>query len=181
MTGEDETINEAMEQLMLMLVLAVAFIYLIMVAQFQSLKAPFIILFTIPLALTGGFGALLITNNEMSIIAMIGFIMLVGVIVNNGIVMVEYTNQLRREGMEKREAIVTAGKTRLRPILMTAMTTILAMSTTAFGSDMGSDMSRPMAIVTIGGMIYGTLMTLVVVPCIYDLFYSNKSMVEEEI
>ena len=181
MTGEDETINEAMEQLMLMLVLAVAFIYLIMVAQFQSLKAPFIILFTIPLALTGGFGALLVTNNEMSIIAMIGFIMLVGVIVNNGIVMVEYTNQLRREGMEKREAIVTAGKTRLRPILMTAMTTILAMSTTAFGSDMGSDMSRPMAIVTIGGMIYGTLMTLVVVPCIYDLFYSNKSMVEEEI
>ncbi len=181
MKGEDESINEAMEQLMLMLVLAIAFIYLIMVAQFQSLKAPFIILFTIPLALTGGFGALLISGNEMSIIAMIGFIMLVGVIVNNGIVMVEYINQLRREGVDKREAIVTAGKTRLRPILMTAMTTILAMSTMALGSDMGSDMSRPMAIVTIGGMIYGTLMTLVVVPCIYDLFYSNKSMVEEEI
>lgn len=181
MTGEDESINEAMEQLMLMLVLAIAFIYLIMVAQFQSLKAPFIILFTIPLALTGGFGALLISGNELSIIAMIGFIMLVGVIVNNGIVMVEYINQLRREGVGKREAIVTAGKTRLRPILMTAMTTILAMSTMALGSDMGSDMSRPMAIVTIGGMIYGTLMTLVVVPCIYDLFYSNKSMVEEEI
>jgi len=181
MTGEDESINEAMEQLMLMLVLAIAFIYLIMVAQFQSLKAPFIILFTIPLALTGGFGALLISGNELSIIAMIGFIMLVGVIVNNGIVMVEYINQLRREGVGKREAIITAGKTRLRPILMTAMTTILAMSTMALGSDMGSDMSRPMAIVTIGGMIYGTLMTLVVVPCIYDLFYSNKSMVEEEI
>ncbi|MEY8389897.1 efflux RND transporter permease subunit [Lachnospiraceae bacterium 45-W7] len=181
MTGEDESINEAMEQLMLMMVLAIAFIYLIMVAQFQSLKAPFIILFTIPLALTGGFGALLISGNEMSIIAMIGFIMLVGVIVNNGIVMVEYINQLRREGVDKREAIITAGKTRLRPILMTAMTTILAMSTMALGSDMGSDMSRPMAIVTIGGMIYGTLMTLVVVPCIYDLFFRNKSMVEEEI
>lgn len=181
MKGEDENINEAMEQLMLMLVLAIAFIYLIMVAQFQSLKAPFIILFTIPLALTGGFLALFLSNNEISIIAMIGFIMLVGVIVNNGIVMVDYINQLRREGVEKREAIITAGKTRLRPILMTAMTTILAMSTTAFGSDMGSDMSRPMAIVTIGGMIYGTLMTLVVVPCIYDLFYSNKSMEEEEI
>ena len=181
MTGEDESIKEAMEQLMLMLVLAIAFIYLIMVAQFQSLKAPFIILFTIPLALTGGFGALLIAGSELSIIAMIGFIMLVGIIVNNGIVMVEYINQLRREGVDKREAIITAGKTRLRPILMTAMTTILAMSTTALGTDMGSDMSRPMAIVTIGGMIYGTLMTLVVVPCIYDLFYSNKSMVEEEI
>lgn len=181
MTGEDETINEAMEQLLLMLVLAIAFIYLIMVAQFQSLKAPFIILFTVPLALTGGFLALFISNNEISVIAMIGFIMLVGIIVNNGIVMVEYINQLRREGVEKREAIITAGKTRLRPILMTAMTTILAMSTTAFGHDMGSDMSRPMAIVTIGGMIYGTVMTLIVVPCIYDLFYSNKSMVEEEI
>lgn len=181
MEGEDEMINEAMEQLMLMLVLAVAFIYLIMVAQFQSLKAPFIILFTIPLALTGGFLALFFTNNEISIVAMIGFITLVGVIVNNGIVMVDYINQLRREGIEKREAIITAGKTRLRPILMTALTTILAMSTTAFGNDMGSDMIRPMAIVTIGGMIYGTIMTLIVVPCIYDLFYSNKSMVEEEI
>ena len=173
--------TEAMEQLLLMLALAIAFIYLIMVAQFQSLKAPFIILFTIPLALTGGFLALFLTNSEISIIAMIGFIMLVGIIVNNGIVMVEYINQLRREGVGKREAIVTAGMTRLRPILMTAMTTILAMSTTAFGNDMGSDMSRPMAVVTIGGMIYGTVMTLVVVPCIYDLFYSNKSMVEEEI
>ena len=181
MTGEDESINEAMEQLVLMLILAIAFIYLIMVAQFQSLRAPFIILFTVPLAMTGGFGALLITNNVLSIISMIGFIMLVGIIVNNGIVMVEYINQLRREGVAKREAIITAGKTRLRPILMTAMTTIFAMTTMAFGSDMGSDMGRPMAIVTIGGMIYGTLMTLVVVPCIYDLFYSNKSMVTEEI
>lgn len=181
MTGEDESINEAMEQLVLMLILAIAFIYLIMVAQFQSLRAPFIILFTVPLAMTGGFGALLITNNVLSIISMIGFIMLVGIIVNNGIVMVEYINQLRRDGVDKREAIITAGKTRLRPILMTAMTTIFAMSTMAFGSDMGSDMGRPMAIVTIGGMIYGTLMTLVVVPCIYDLFYSNKSMVEEDL
>ena len=150
MTGEDESINEAMEQLVLMLLLAIAFIYLIMVAQFQSLRAPFIILFTVPLAMTGGFGALLITNNVLSIISMIGFIMLVGIIVNNGIVMVEYINQLRKEGVAKREAIVTAGKTRLRPILMTALTTIFAMSTMAFGSDMGSDMGRPMAIVTIG-------------------------------
>ncbi len=181
MKGEDEAINDAMEQVMLMLVLAVAFVYLIMVAQFQSIKAPFIILFTMPLALTGGFAALYLTGSEISVIAMIGFVMLMGIIVNNGIVMVEYINQLRRDGVEKREAIVTAGKTRLRPILMTAMTTILSMSTMAFGHDMGSDMGRPMAIVTIGGMIYGTLMTLVVVPCVYDLLYSNKSMVEEEI
>lgn len=181
MTGENEMINEAMRQLLLMLILAVAFIYLIMVAQFQSLKAPFIIMFTIPLALTGGFMALFLAGSEVSVMAMIGFVMLVGVIVNNGIVLVDYINQLRQGGMEKHEAIIEAGKTRMRPILMTAMTTILAMSTMAFGHDMGSDMSRPMTIVTIGGMIYGTIMTLVVVPCIYDLFYSNKSIIEEEI
>ncbi len=170
-----------MEQLILMLVLGIAFIYLIMVAQFQSLKAPFIILFTIPLALTGGFAALYISGNEVSVIAMIGFIMLVGVIVNNGIVMVDYINQLRKEGMEKKEAIIEAGKTRMRPIFMTALTTIFAMAAMAFSNDMGADLSKPMAIVTIGGMIYGTLMTLVVIPCIYDIFYRNKSMVEEEI
>lgn len=180
MTGEDEMITEAMEQLILMLLLGTAFIYLIMVAQFQSFRAPFIILFTIPLALTGGFAALFITGNEVSVMAMIGFVMLVGIIVNNGIVMVDYINQLRRGGMEKREAIIEAGKTRMRPIFMTALTTILAMAAMAFSRDMGADMSRPMAIVTIGGMIYGTLMTLIVVPCIYDIFYGNKSMVEEE-
>lgn len=181
MAGEDEVITDAMEQLILMLVLGIAFIYLIMVAQFQSLRAPFIILFTIPLALTGGFAALYISGNEVSVIAMIGFIMLVGVIVNNGIVMVDYINQLRKEGMEKKEAIIEAGKTRMRPIFMTALTTIFAMAAMAFSNDMGADLSKPMAIVTIGGMIYGTLMTLVVIPCIYDIFYRNKSMVEEEI
>ena len=181
MTGEDETINEAMSQLYLMLLLAVIFIYLIMVAQFQSFLSPFIIMFTIPLAFTGGFFALFFTGKEVSVIAMIGFVMLAGIIVNNGIVMVDYINQLRREGMEKRQAIVEAGKTRLRPILMTALTTILSMSTMALGLGGGSEMMQPMAIVTEGGLIYGTLLTLIVVPCIYDLFTGNKSMVEEEL
>ena len=181
MAGETETINEAMEQLVLMLLLAVAFIYLIMVAQFQSLLSPFIIMFTIPLAFTGGLFALFITNSEISVIAMIGFVMLSGIIVNNGIVLVDYINQLRRAGMDKKEAIVEAGKTRLRPIFMTALTTILGLSTMALGAGMGSDMVQPMAIVTIGGLIYGTLLTLFVIPCIYDLFNRNKSMVEEEI
>ena len=129
MTGEDETIRDAMNQLYLMLILAVVFIYLIMVAQFQSFLSPFIIMFTIPLAFTGGFFALFVTDNEVGVVSMIGFVMLAGVIVNNGIVLVDYINQLRREGMDKKEAIVTAGRTRLRPILMTALTTILAMST----------------------------------------------------
>ena len=173
-SGENEMINDAMGQILLMLALAVAFMYLIMVAQFQSLKSPFIILFTIPLAFTGGFLGLFLAGSEISVIAMIGFVMLAGIIVNNGIVLIDYMNQLRAEGMEKREAILEAGRTRLRPVLMTALTTILALSTMVFSHDMGSEMARPMAIVTIGGLLYGTLMTLIVIPCIYDLFDRKK-------
>lgn len=181
MTGEDEMINDAMGQLYLMLILALVFIYLIMVAQFQSFLSPFIIMFTIPLAFTGGLFALFFTGNEVSVVAMIGFVMLAGIIVNNGIVMVDYINQLRREGMSKKESIIESGKTRLRPILMTALTTILAMSTVALGIGSGSEMMQPMAIVTVGGLVYGTLLTLIVVPCIYDAFNREKSMVEEEL
>ncbi|MBO7356931.1 MAG: efflux RND transporter permease subunit [Lachnospiraceae bacterium] len=172
--GENEMINDALKQLMLMLVLAVVFVYLIMVAQFQSLFSPFIIMFTIPLAFTGGFLALYFTGFEMSIVAMIGFVMLSGIIVNNGIVLVDYINQRRAEGLSKKDAIIEAGITRLRPVLMTALTTILALVIMAFSTKMGADMSRPLAIVVIGGLAYGTLMTLVVVPCIYDMFARDK-------
>ena len=181
MAGEDEMIADAMNQLYLMLLLAVIFIYLVMVAQFQSLLSPFIIMFTIPLAFTGGLFALYFTGNEVSVVAMIGFVMLAGLIVNNGIVMVDFINQLRRGGMEKKDAIIESGKTRLRPILMTALTTILSMSTMAVGLGEGSEMMQPMAIVTVGGLLYGTLLTLIVVPCIYDAFNRNKSMVEEDL
>ena len=173
-SGENETINDAMEQLMLMLVLALLFMYLIMVAQFQSLLHPFIIMFTIPLAFTGGLLGLFFTGSEVSVVAVIGFVMLSGIIVNNGIVLIDYINQLRAEGMEKKEAILTAGRTRLRPVLMTALTTILAMSTMVFSRDMGSEMARPMAIVTIGGLLYGTLLTLIVIPCVYDLLTGKR-------
>ena len=164
-----------------MLGLAVLLIYLIMVAQFQSLLSPFIIMFTIPLAFTGGFLGLWATGKPVSVIAMIGFVMLSGIIVNNGIVLVDYINQLRRGGMEKRAAIIESGRTRLRPILMTALTTILGLSTMAVGLGMGADMVQPMAIVAVGGLLYGTLLTLVVVPCIYDLLNRKKDMTEEEI
>lgn len=174
-SGENETIEDAMEQMVLMLILAIAFMYLIMVAQFQSLLSPFIIMFTIPLAFTGGFLGLYISGSEVSVIAMIGFVMLAGIIVNNGIVLIDYMNQLRAGGMEKREAILTAGRTRLRPVLMTALTTILALSTMVFSNDMGSEMGKPMAVVTIGGLLYGTLLTLVVIPCIYDVMIREKN------
>ncbi|MCR4929834.1 MAG: efflux RND transporter permease subunit [Lachnospiraceae bacterium] len=176
MSGEDEMILDAMTQISLMLALAVIFIYLIMVAQFQSLLSPFIIMFTIPLAFTGGFFALFVTKNNVSVIGALGFVMLAGIIVNNGIVMVDYINQLRGEGMDKKEAIVESGKARLRPILMTTLTTVISMSTMALGIGGGSAMMQPMAIVMIGGLLYGTLLTLLVVPCLYDIFNSNKSM-----
>ena len=131
MKGEMESIQETTGQIGLMLLLAVAFMYLIMVAQFQSLKSPFIILFTIPMAFTGGFLGLLITGKDLSAIAMIGFVMLAGIIVNNGIVLVDTINQLRESGYEFEEAILTAGTMRVRPILMTALTTILGLSTMA--------------------------------------------------
>ena len=181
MAGEDETINEAMSQMLLMMVLAIIFIYLIMVAQFQSLLLPFIIMFTIPLAFTGGFMGLIIFGKEVSVIAMLGFIMLAGVIVNNGIVLIEYITQARQEGKVKREAILEAGVIRLRPILMTALTTILAMVPAALGFGEGAEMMQPMSITMVGGLVYGTVLTLIVIPCVYDLFAKEKNMVEEEL
>ncbi len=181
MAGEDETINESMEQMLLMLLLAVIFIYLIMVAQFQSLLLTFIIMFTIPLAFTGGFLALFFFGKEVSVIAMLGFIMLAGVIVNNGIVLIEYIAQLRQEGKLKREAIVEAGIIRIRPILMTALTTILAMIPASLGFGKGAEMMQPMSITMVGGLVYGTLLTLIVIPCVYDAFTKEKNMVEEEL
>ncbi|MBR2422788.1 MAG: efflux RND transporter permease subunit [Oscillospiraceae bacterium] len=172
--GENEMIMEAMEQLALMLVIGLLLVYLIMVAQFQSLKSPFIVMFTIPLAFTGGFLALLICGMEVSVIAMIGFIMLMGIIVNNGIVLVDYINQLRLAGTERREAIVEAGVTRIRPILMTTLTTVLGQLVMAVSQDVGSILMRPIAVVSIGGLLYATLMTLYVVPCIYDMMNKKE-------
>ena len=168
--GENETINSAMTDLVKMIALAVVFIYLIMVAQFQSLMSPFIVMFTIPLAFTGGLLALWLTGSELSIIAMLGFLILAGVVVNNGIVFVDNINQLRLAGMDRTEAILETGRTRIRPVLMTALTTILAMSTMALGIGDGAEMTQPMAIVTIGGLTYATLLTLLVVPVLYDIF-----------
>ena len=168
--GENETINSAMTDLVKMIALAVVFIYLIMVAQFQSLMSPFIVMFTIPLAFTGGLLALWLTGSELSVIAMLGFLVLAGVVVNNGIVFVDNINQLRLAGMDRTEAILETGRTRIRPVLMTALTTILAMSTMALGIGDGAEMTQPMAIVTIGGLTYATLLTLLVVPVLYDIF-----------
>ena len=172
--GENEQIMNAMGQLMLMLLLGVVLVYLIMVAQFQSLKSPFIVMFTIPLAFTGGFLALLVSGIEVSVVSLIGFVMLVGVIVNNGIVLVDYINQQRQDGMARREAIIDAGVTRLRPILMTSLTTILGLVVTALAKNAGTALIQPIALVCIGGLLYATLMTLFVVPCMYDMMNKKE-------
>ena len=168
--GESTAIMEAVEQLLLMLLLALVIIYLIMVAQFQSLKSPFIVMFTIPLAFTGGFLGLLIGGMEVSIVSLIGFVLLAGIIVNNGIVLIDYINQLRLSGIGKREAIIQAGVTRMRPILMTALTTILGLVMMALATGLGAELMQPMAVVSIGGLVYGTFMTLYLVPAMYDIF-----------
>ncbi|HCC36104.1 MAG TPA: acriflavin resistance protein, partial [Ruminococcaceae bacterium] len=182
-TGENESINDSMGELGKMLLLGLLLIYLIMVAQFQSLKSPFIVMFTIPLAFTGGFMALLITGKDFSIIAMIGLIMLCGIIVNNGIVLVDYINQLRHEGIPKREAILQAGVTRMRPILMTSLTTIMGLMVMALGVGDGGEMMQPLAIVSVGGMVFATMLTMYVIPVMYDAFFRKDKIrrIEDEL
>lgn len=172
--GESTAVMDAMSDMFLMIALACVFIYLIMVAQFQSLLSPFIVIFTIPLAFTGGLLALVMAGEEISIVSMMGFLVLAGVVVNNGIVFVDYANQLRLEGMEKRASLVETGVTRMRPILMTAMTTILAMTTMAFSKDAAAVMGKGMALVSIGGLAYATFMTLYIVPVLYDMFFRRE-------
>ena len=181
--GENEAIMDAIRQLLLMLLLGIVLVYLVMVAQFQSLRSPLIVMFTIPLAFTGGFLARLLAGIEVSVVSLVGFVMLVGVIVNNGIVLVDYINQLRLEGMGRREAIIEAGVTRLRPILMTSLTTILGLVVMAFGKDVGTALMQPVALVCIGGLLYATLMTLLVVPCMYDILSRRdlRKVNEEEL
>ena len=174
--GENETIMDAMKDLFFMLLLGVLIIYLIMVAQFQSLLSPFIVILTVPLAFAGGFMGLLVTGFHMSIVSMVGMIMLVGVVVNNGIVLVDCANRLREEeGLTKREAIVKAATMRIRPVLMTALTTILGLLPLGMGLGTGAEIIQPVAVVCIGGLTYATLMTVFIVPVLYDLLRRDKA------
>ena len=169
-SGQNEEIMDAMQQMLLMLVVGFILVYLIMVAQFQSLRSPFIVIFTIPLAFTGGMLGLLITGKDVSVVSMMGFVMLMGIVVNNAIVLVDCINRFRLEGMTMDEAIINAGAVRMRPVLMTAVTTVLGLLPLALGLGDGAEMIQPVAIVCIGGLVYGTLTTLVIIPVMYKLF-----------
>jgi len=176
LSGEYDTVINMLKQMVLVLLLGLLLVYMVMVAQFQSLLSPFIVLFTIPLAFTGGFLALWITGENLSVISIMGIIVLMGTVVNNGIVFVDYVNQLRKQGLDRHTALIATGKTRMRPILMTALTTILAESSLIFGDDMGAQLGRGMALVIAGGLAYATLMTLFIIPVMYDIMFKKQPL-----
>ena len=176
MGGESDTVNYMVNEMVQWMALALPFVYLVMVAQFQSLLSPFIVLFTVPLAFTGGLLGLLATSQQLTMISLMGFIVLMGTVVNNGIVFVDYTNQLRLGGMDRRAALIATGKTRMRPILMTTLTTVLAMLQMVFSDDMASQLMSGMAIVIICGLSYATLMTLYIVPIMYDILFKKPPL-----
>ena len=176
MGGESDSVNYMVNEMVQWMGLALPFVYLVMVAQFQSLLSPFIVLFTVPLAFTGGLLGLLLTGQQLTMISLMGFIVLMGTVVNNGIVFVDYTNQLRMGGMERRAALIATGKTRMRPILMTTLTTVLAMLQTALSNDMAGQLMRGMCVVIICGLSYATLMTLYIVPLMYDILFKKPPL-----
>lgn len=174
LAGTNEEIMEAFQSLLLALGIGVLLVYMIMAAQFESLVHPFIILLSIPMAFTGAFAALWIMDIPISVPAFIGMIVLAGIVVNNGIVLVDYINKLRDSGMRKNEAILEAAPVRLRPILMTVFTTILALIPMGLGLSAGTEMMAPMAITVIGGLLFSTLLTLIIIPAMYSLIAGNK-------
>ena len=174
LAGDATQTTEMLKQMGKALALGFLLIYLIMVAQFQSLLSPFIVIFTVPLAFTGGMIGLGIFHLSISSMALMGFMILMGTVVNNGIVFVDYVNQLRMGGMAKKEALIETGKTRMRPILMTALTTILSMSVMVFSQDAGNAMQKGMAVVVAFGLLYATLMTLFIIPVMYDILYRKQ-------
>ena len=167
--GQGEEMSRSFNSLMIALALAIFMVYLVMASQFESLLHPFIILFSIPLALTGAIVALYITHTEISVVVFLGLIMLAGIVVNNAIVLLDKINQLRLDGVEKVKAIREAAASRLRPILMTTLTTVLGMLPLATGISEGTEIRAPMAITVIGGLLVSTLLTLVVIPVMYQL------------
>ena len=174
-TGQSEEMKASFRSLLFALALAVFLVYLVMASQFESLLHPFVILFSIPLAAVGVAAALWLTDTRLSVIVFIGLIMLAGIVVNNAIVLVDLVNQLRERGMARVDAIVEAARLRLRPILMTTLTTVLGLLPMALGLGEGAEMRTPMAITVIGGLLVSMLLTLVVIPVMYSLMDRRRT------
>jgi HAE1 family hydrophobic/amphiphilic exporter-1 len=167
--GQSEEMEVSFRSLTMALALAIFLVYLVMASQFESLIHPFVILFTIPLAAIGAIFSLYLTGSVINVVALIGMIVLAGIVVKNGIVLIDLVNRLRAEGQVLRAAMLEAGRTRLRPILMTTLTTVLGLLPMAIGGAEGAEVRQPMAITVIGGLVVSTLLTLVVIPVLYSL------------
>jgi len=179
---KSEEMTQSFRSLALAFALAVFLVYLVMASQFESLLHPFVILFTIPLALVGAVLALLVTRSPVSVVVFIGLILLVGLVVKNAIILIDKVNQLREEGVAKRAAICEGAESRLRPIAMTTLCTLFGFAPLAFFGGDGAEVRAPMAITVIGGLAVSTLLTLVVIPVVYDLldrrsdaYYSERA------
>jgi len=168
-SGQNEEMETSLQSLYFALVLAIFLVYVVMASQFESLVHPFVIMFTVPLALIGVVVALYLAQVALSVVVFIGLIMLAGIVVNNAIVLIDYINTLRRTGMQKTEAIIQAGAVRLRPITMTTATTVLGLLPMALGLGEGAEIRTPMALTVIAGLVSSTFLTLVVIPTVYSL------------
>jgi len=167
LAGQNRELAQSFASLQFALLLAVFLVYIVMASQFESLLHPFVIMFTLPLAVVGVVGLLAVTFTGISVMVLIGLVVLAGIVVNNAIVLVDRTNQLRAGGMEKLQALVEAGRQRLRPILMTTLTTLLGLFPMALGLGEGAELRAPLAITLIGGLGLSTVLTLVVIPVVY--------------
>ena len=174
-SGEQEEMAKSFQSLVFAFTLAVLLVYMIMAAQFESLKHPFLILFTLPMGLTGAIWALRITGQSLNVISIIGMVVLAGIVVNDAIVKIDYTNQLRRRGLSVRESILEASRVRLRPILMTTVTTTFGLFPMSLGLGRGAELQQPMAIAVIGGLLLATFLTLILIPLVYELAEGQKN------
>jgi HAE1 family hydrophobic/amphiphilic exporter-1 len=179
--GQVEQQSEAFQDLLLLLALSIVLVYMVMAAQFESLIDPFIIMFSVPFAFSGVFIGLFVTGTTFSVIAFLGSVILVGIVVKNAIVLVDFTNITRARGVELREAIIYSGRNRLRPVLMTTFTTLLGLIPLAVSAGDGSEVWRPLGISTIGGLFFSTLITLVLVPVLYSVFETRFKRKKKEI
>ncbi|MGM0465692.1 MAG: efflux RND transporter permease subunit, partial [Acidobacteriota bacterium] len=175
LSGEQEEMQKSFRSLGFAFLLAVFLVYMIMAAQFESLLHPFLILFTLPMGLTGAIWALFITGQTLNVISIIGMVVLAGIVVNDAIVKIDYTNQLRKKGMGTREAIMEASRVRLRPILMTTVTTAVGLFPMSLGLGRGSELQQPLAISVIGGLILSTFLTLILIPLAYEIAEKARS------
>jgi HAE1 family hydrophobic/amphiphilic exporter-1 len=171
--GSEEQMNESFQGMFFTLLLAAALVYMVMASQFESLLHPFIVMFSVPFAVIGLVFALLLTNTTFSLVAFMGGILLVGIVVNNAIVLIDYMNTLQKRGLSLKEAIILGGKTRLKPILMTTFTSIFGLLPTALGIGMGAELRSPIGIAVVGGLSTSTLITLILIPTIYFLIESK--------